>query len=191
MSGRGLLLFTPTELWRGHAKPSTAAARRRGLTLLELLLAVAICLMAIGVLVSVFLQQRILSEHTRNLTWATNDASRVIEELRKRNSGGGCVPSANAPAGFASWDAWLGNTGATGGGGKSVQPTPTTNELVVVTSSGTDPLSVIVAICWRNRNRIVGECTWNGAALSPNPGAGGNPAVTESPAMLSTLLTCR
>ena len=68
---------------------------------------------------------------------------------------------------------------------------PAVNELVVVKPSGTNPLTITVAVCWRHRNRIVGECTWNGAALDAIPGAGGNLQVTESPAMLTTFMTCR
>jgi hypothetical protein len=89
------------------------------------------------------------------------------------------------PAGFAGWDAWLADPSAAGGGGKSIQPNPAANELVVVSTQGVVPLTVVVAVCWRHRERVIGECTWNGAALAANPG------VTESPAMLSTVMMCR
>jgi len=171
---------------------TTSGTRQTGLTLVELILAAAVLVVAMVTLLGAFLGQLTMNEHARHLAWATNDTSRVMEQLRRQNSGGGCdAPSANPPAGFASWDAWLASPAANGGGGKSVQPDPAANELVVVTPIGTDPLAVTVAVCWRHRNRIVGECTWNGAALAANPGAGGNPLVTESPAMLATLMTCR
>ena len=158
--------------------------------MVELLVGAAILGFAIVTLLGSFLGQLALNEHARYVAWAANDASRVMEELRLRNAGGGCsTPSTDPPAGFASWDAWLADTGATGGGGKSIQAA---NELVVVsTPPGTDPLTVSVSVCWRHRNRTVGECTWDGAALSANPGAGGDPTVTESPAMFSTAITCR
>jgi Tfp pilus assembly protein PilV len=159
-----------------------------GLTLVELVVGVLIFAVAIMSMFGVSANQLTLNEHARYLAWATNDAARVVEQLRKQNSGSGCVaPSAAVPGGFASWDAWLANTGATGGGGKSVVG----DELVVVTSSGANPLAVSVAVCWRHRERVLGECTWNGAALAANPSAGGDPAVTESPAMVSTRITCR
>lgn len=172
---------------------STASGKRQGgLTLVELILGATVLAVAIVTLLGAFLGQLTMNEHARHLAWAANDASRVMEQLRRQNSGGACtVPSANPPGGFASWDAWLSDTTASGGGGKSIQPTPATNELVVVTPSGTDPLTVTVAVCWRHRTRTLGECTWNGAALAANPGAGGNLLVTESPAMLSTFMTCR
>ena len=152
----------------------------------------AILAIAIVSLLGAFMAQMALNEHARNQALGTNDAARVMEELRRQNSGAGCAtPSAAAPVGFASWNAWLADTGANGGGGKSIQPDPNTNEFVVVTPTGGNPLTVTVAVCWRQRERTVGECTWNGAALTANPGAGGDPEVTESPAQLSTLLTCR
>ncbi|MBI3011759.1 MAG: hypothetical protein HYY58_04660 [Candidatus Omnitrophica bacterium] len=166
--------------------------RPRGLTLVELMIGGTLLTVAIVALLRAFLGQLTVDEHARNRAWAVNDARQVLEELRRQNSGSDCAtPSGNPPAGFSSWDAWLADATANGGGGKSVQPNPSANELIVITTSGADPLQITVAACWRERNRTVGECTWNGATLAPNPGAGGNPAVTESPAMLSTAMTCR
>jgi type II secretory pathway pseudopilin PulG len=161
-------------------------------TLVELMVGAVILSVAIAALLGAFLTQMTLNEHARNRSLATNDVARVMEEIRRRNSGGACnAPSAAAPAGYASWNAWLADAGAAGGGGKSVQPDPNVNELVAVSASGANPLTVTVAVCWRQRDRIIGECTWNGAALAVNPGAGGDLTVTESPAQLATLLTCR
>jgi hypothetical protein len=52
-----------------------------------------------------------------------------------------------------------------------------------------EPLQVTVAVCWRHRNRVIGECAWDGVALSANDADGDG--VIESPAMLTTLVTCR
>ncbi|MBI4342236.1 MAG: type II secretion system protein [Candidatus Omnitrophica bacterium] len=165
---------------------------RSGLTLVEVIIGALTLALGIVSLLGALVGQITLSEQARSRLWANTDASRVMEQLRRQNHGATCTtPSANPPAGFASWDAWLADTTAGGGGGKSVQPNPAANELVVVTASGTDPLTVTVAACWRQRNRVIGECTWNGAALSANPGAGGNPAITESTAMFTTTMTCR
>jgi len=163
-----------------------------GLTLVELVVGVAFMLIAIAAMLGAFWTQMTLNEHARNRAWAANDASRVMERMRQQNTGAACAtPSFQAPAGFASWDAWLADTTANGGGGKSVQPNPAVNELVVVTPQGVDPVTVTVAVCWRNRGRTWGECSWGGVSLSPNPGAGGDALITESPVMLSTLMTCR
>lgn len=160
-----------------------------GLTLVELLVGAAILALAIVTLVDVFVRNLALTEHARNLAWAMNDATRVMERVRQQNSGAACTtPTLTPPTGFASWDAWLG--APAGGGGKSVQPNPATEELVVPPStSGTDPIQVTVAVCWRHRGRTLGECQWVGGALTPSD-ADGNGIIT-SPATLSTLLTCR
>ena len=192
--------------------------RRRcsGFMLPELLICIAMLAIAIAALMGVFLGQLMLNEHARNLTWAIHDANRVMERLRQVNTG--CTTPSAVPPGVTSWNAWL----AADGTGKSIQPLPNTNELIVVTcqdSAGAlkcgtgnqvgtgewaggvqagnttyDPIRVTVTVCWRHRTRVIGECTWNGAALVadetvtvPNDVAG----VVESPATLVTLMTCR
>ena len=162
---------------------------RNGLTLIEVLAGFAILLIAIVGVLMAFLSQSVLNEHSRNFSWAVNDASRVMEQLQQQNGAGTCLAVNTAPpVGFASWDAWLGN--AAGGGGKSVPPDPATNELVVVTApAGADPVEVTVAICWRHRGRVIGECQWDGAQLVPAD-LDGNGIIT-SPVRLSTLVTCR
>lgn len=162
----------------------------RGLTLVELLIGALLLAIGIVTLLEAFVRQQTLNEHARNLSWAMNDATRVMERLRQQNSGATCTtPTLTPPAGFASWDAWLVDTSVNGGGGKSVQPDPVTNELVVPSSSGTDPISLTVAVCWRHRGRTLGECQWVGGALTPSDADGNN--IITSPAALSTLLTCR
>ena len=172
-----------------------------GFTLVELLVGVVILIMAITALLGAFIGQTVLNEHHRNLSWAMNDARQVMERLRQLNIGCG-TPTALASAlpvaecggaACASWDAWVAS--ASGGGGKSIQPTPAVNELVTVSNPnpGGDPLQVAVAVCWRHRNRTFGECTWSGVALSASDGSNGFAAdgIIQSPAALSTFLTCR
>jgi type II secretory pathway pseudopilin PulG len=129
--------------------------------------------------------------------------------------GDGVVCPEVVPAGVTSWNAWMNAGGA--GAPKSLSPDPDINELIVVTcqshttpalpcgdadqvgvgewsvaagvDSNYDPLQVTVAVCWRHRNRVIGECAWDGAALSANDADGDG--VIESPAMLTTLVTCR
>ena len=177
----------------GSRRRSRSARRiRAGLTLIELILGASFLVIAMTGLLQAFMSQTSLNEYSRCLSWTVADAERVMERIRLQNTGGGCAtPSLAAPAGFASWDAWLASIAANGGGGKSIQPNPAVNELIVLSASGSDPIRVSVAVCWRNRNRTLGECTWNGMALAANPAAGGDPTVTESPAMLSTLVGCR
>ena len=159
-----------------------------GLTLVEVVSGGAILVMAIVSVLMAFLSQTTLNEHSRNLALATNDASRVVEQLQGQNGAGVCVAiNVAPPVGYASWDAWLGDVN--GGGGKSVPPSPATQELVTVTSTGTDPMEVTVSTCWRHRQRVLGECTWNGVQLTASD-LDGNGVIT-SPATLSTSVTCR
>jgi len=171
-------------------------ARHRclGFTLVELLIGVTILVIGIVAMLGAVVSQVTLNEQARNLSWALNDAQRVMERIRQQNSGSGCTtPGTAAPSGFASWDAWLADTSASGGGGKSIQPTPTTNELIVLTTSGTDPLTITVAVCWRHRDRVLGECRWTGSALIADESlvVANDTSAIDSPAMLSTAMTCR
>ena len=177
---------------------SSVECRVSSFTLVELVIGAAVLAIAIAALLGAWLGQLTLNEHARNLTWAMNDANRVMERLRQLNTG--CTsPTSTVPAGAGcddgtcnSWDEWLNSTVAAGsGGGKSVQPSPTTNELVLVQqTAGPDPLQITVAICWRHRGRVLGECN---AALAWVDGTAPYTAngIPESPAMLTTLMTCR
>ena len=164
--------------------------RRSGLTLIEMLVGATILAITIVTLLDVFLRQATLNVYSRGLFSAMNDAGRVMERLRQQNSGSGCAaPSVAAPTGFASWDAWLADTSALGGGGKGFPALAGNEELVVLSASGSDPIQLTVAVCWRDRQRVLGECAWNGTQLVTSD-ADGNGTIT-SPAMLSSLITCR
>ena len=159
------------------------SSTRRGLSLTELLVAVVTLGMAVVALWNAFTAEAKLVEFARQRTLASNDTIRVLEQLRWQNKGAGCVAPTIAPpappftaAAFASWDAWLADS-ATGGGGKSLQAIPGTNEAVVVVSTGADPLQVTIAACWTHQGRAIGDC---------NPVGG-----ISSPAMFTTSMTCR
>jgi len=151
-----------------------------------------------------------LNEHSRNLSLTAQDANRVMEQLRLQNSPcAGTTPSAAFPpwtaacsgvAPITSWDDWLQRCG----GGKSILPNPAANELITRTcqnqggtmtcAANDNPIRVTVAVCWRHRNRTIGECTWNGANLVADENvvvAADTPNVIDSPVMLTTLVTCR
>ena len=157
-----------------------------GFTLAEVVLGGMALSVAVAAILGAYIGQLTLNEHARNLSVAIQDANRVIEQLRQQNtSAAGCTtaPTAVPPTGAwgTNWDLWLDNAG--GGGGKSIQPTPAVNELVVVTAqdrdgninwtpgSGLNPIRVTAAVCWRHRNRTLGECTWSGTNLSGADGA--------------------
>ena len=56
-----------------HSAPAPAA-----FTMVELIIAAAILAIAISALLGSFIGQVTLNEHSRNLTWAINDATRVM-----------------------------------------------------------------------------------------------------------------
>lgn len=159
-----------------------AAGRHAAFTLLELLMAALLLVIVSFAMLREFTARNVLNEHGRALSWATIDADRVMEELRRQNVGCG-VPSTAPPPNlpgpnFASWDAWLADASANGGGGKSLQTMGGMGEVVQVqTGGGPDPLQVTVAVCWVHRGRAIGDCNLAGGI--------------SSPAMLSTTVTCR
>src|SRR3989338_4266084 len=199
--------------------------RAGGFTLVEVLLGGFILVVAMVALLGAFFGQQMLNANARNLTSAMTDATRVMEQIRQQNTGsvatcGQASPFPNAlPPSGTSWDAWLADPA--GGGGKSLTPAPSFYERIIVTCQneagavyclGTkvgagewvvdnsqpshDPLRVTVSVCWRHRERTVGECTWNAGTVTLAPCAAGctpntNARVIESPAMLTTLITCR
>ena len=172
-----------------------------GFTLAEVVLGGTVLAIAVAAILGAYVGQVTLNEHARNLSLAIQDANRVIEQIRQQTVGCGTTPDASAPGG-AGWDTWLTNNG-----GKSIQPNPANNELVVVTCqasgggvavpacTGPNPIRVTAAVCWRHRGRIIGECATNGVALQAQQDAGNGPKndpdVIESSAMLTTLVTCR
>jgi len=164
----------------------------RGFTLVELVLVAILLGIGIAALLGVFISHMTLNEHARNVAWVMQDANRVMERLRQVNTD--CdTPTVAVPSecgtgneACADWDEWLESTT---GGGKNLRPDPSRNESVVVSSSGSDPLAIAVAVCWRHRSRTLGECTWDGTQLTSDDADGDG--VIESPAMLSTLMTCR
>lgn len=186
-----------------------------GMTLVEVVLGLLVIALIAAAILGAYMGQVTLNEHARNLSLAIQDVSRVIEQIRRENTG--CTTPEVVPAGSTSWDAWLQAQAP----GKSI---PATQEQIVVTcshrngpasglcgtgnqvgsgewtsaggSTSLDPLSITVAVCWRQRGRTIGECTFNAGTgvLTPVDGSNGPNdvvGVIESPAMITTLVTCR
>lgn len=194
----------------------------QGVTLIELLLAAMTLAIAITALLGAFLGQWTLKEHANNLSLAILDGNRVIEQIRQDNLN--CSTPDIDPSDLAesptSWNAWL----ETQDPGKSIpNSNVNAGEEIVITCRSRDglsycptggavpqvgtgewvsdpgaitfnPIQVTVSVCWRHRNRTIGECTWNGTALIAADGGNGPndfSGVIESPASLTTLVTCR
>ncbi len=203
---------------KGPAPTPRLLSRSAGFTLVEVVLGGATLLVAAGAILGAYIGQMTLNEHARNLALAIQDANRVIEHARAANTGATCITPNLIPPVGATIDAWLENTTSPlGGGGKSIPPDPGRNaeERVVVTcqdqktgaycnktsqggdwpvspnsNPSYDPIRVTVGVCWRHRNRTIGECIWNAGNFSLGPDTNNN-GVIDGPAVLTTLITCR
>src|SRR3989338_8831427 len=92
----------------------TVIHNKLGFTLAEVLLGAMALSVAIAAILGAYIGQLTLNEHARNLSVAIQDANRVIEQIRQRNtSAAGCTsaPTALPPAPYsasvANWDPWL------------------------------------------------------------------------------------
>ncbi|HEX9780596.1 MAG TPA: type II secretion system protein [bacterium] len=191
----------------------TTFRSKAGMTLIEIVLGILILAIGAMAILGAYLSQVVLNEHARNLSLIAQDAHRVLEQIRQQNATGSCaVPSAAIAGG---WDAWLAGQSP----GKSLpSPSPNTEEEIFVTcqdqdggaaasdacgpnqtgfsewrvgagNTTFDPIRVTVTACWRHRGRTIGECAWSGSALTASDADADG--VIESPAMLTTLVTCR
>jgi prepilin-type N-terminal cleavage/methylation domain-containing protein len=156
--------------------------RRRGFTLIEMMLGTTVMVIVLVALMGAFVGQSFLTNSARNLTAAMNDATRVMEEIRRLNTTPNCagLPTALPPDPYRTWNAWLNAEGQ----GKSVmQSSDDSYEVVAVTCQresggaagsycgpnqvGTewarsaadttyDPIRVTVAVGWRQQQRVAG-----------------------------------
>ncbi len=96
--------------------------RVHGFTLVELMLGASILIIAIVALLGAYVGLTFLNLEARNLSSAMNDATRIMEQIRRQNAGTTATcpgfPSAAAPAGFTHWNDWMNKTA--GGGPKSL-----------------------------------------------------------------------
>jgi prepilin-type N-terminal cleavage/methylation domain-containing protein len=113
--------------------------RRSGFTMIEVMVAMTVFVIAIVALMGVYLGIAALSESSRNLTQAMADARVVLEGLRD-TSGGGLAAVTGTD-----WTAWAENNGLT-----SLR-----DEAVTVTYAdpAADPLSVTIQVTWEERQR--------------------------------------
>ncbi len=107
---------------------------KKGLTLLELVIGVAIFIVAIVSLLGAYMGALTMSEGSKNLNTAINDATRVVEEMRN-------IPFASIT--LTDWTAWASNNGAN----------TLENETTTTAYQGTDPLTVTVTVNWTEKGR--------------------------------------
>jgi type II secretory pathway pseudopilin PulG len=151
----------------------------RGFTLLELMLASTMLIVAVCGLLASYVTCFDLIETAKNMTLATNAIQFKLEEIRDYDFGEIAAEYDNTTftvSGFANGQA----IGA-----------------VAVENITADLLRVTVSVCWRQRgNRIIGEDNGRGGgiALSGHPeGTEDRDAdgIVDSPAMISTLMIKR
>jgi len=113
--------------------------KRKGFTLLELLLASVILAVALSVLLLEFLSCAVLSEAARNLTRAVAHAQYVMEDIKNTTF---INIKSKIDNGDWDWDsADISNEGLT----------PLRNEIIDTSVSGTDLLDVTVNVSWQNK----------------------------------------
>lgn len=113
--------------------------KRKGFTLLELLLASVILAVALSVLLLEFLGCAVLSEAARNLTRAITHAQYVMEDIKNTTF---INIKSKIDNGDWDWDSTdISNEGLT----------PLRNEIIDTNVSGTDLLDVTVNVSWQNK----------------------------------------
>ena len=148
-------------------------------TLLELMIAAAVLIVALLGLLGVFTGCFGLNETAKNLTIAINGAQEKMEEIRNADFGT-IIANYNGPFNISGLDG-IGRVDATYVAG-------TNNSLI----------DIRVVICWRQgRNRIIGEDDGTGAGgialdgvLNGNEDVNGN-NMLDSPAQIVTLMAER
>ena len=156
-------------------------ASSSGLTLIEVLIVIFTLAVALTTLLGSYFWQLMLGEHSRNLGLAVHDANRVVEQLRRQNVGGLGCPLSVIPVVGTSWDAWLADTSANGGGGKSFPVNPAAEERIAVTCVRRDAPTPPVGADYCGRVDQVGAGEWH---------AGLNTADTNYDPLRVTVTVC-
>ncbi len=146
--------------------------KKRGFTLLELLIASGILVIALTGLLATYAACFDLVETTRNSNLALNAAQKNLEEMR----------NANFLSIFSSYN---GTTFQVSG-----MPANSSLGFISINNSNSSLLKVAVGVCWRQKgSRVVGECNDSGGVLvfSDSNGDGR----LNSPVELSTYMAQR
>ncbi|MFA5147519.1 MAG: hypothetical protein WC491_00165 [Candidatus Omnitrophota bacterium] len=153
--------------------------RTRGFTLLELMLASTILIVAICGLLASYVLCFSLTETAKNMTLASNAIQFKLEEMRDHT--------------FGDVSADYDNTTFTVSGFSAGQAIGA----ITVESISTDLLRVTVSVCWRQGgNRIYGEDNGRGGGIALSGHIEGTEdldadGIVDSPAMISTLMINR
>jgi prepilin-type N-terminal cleavage/methylation domain-containing protein len=167
--------FTPNEILLTR-RPKRF---RRGFTLMEVMFAAAIMLVAIGGLLGTYVLCFNLNETAKNLSLATNIIQQKFEEIRDHNF----YEIDNDYDGTVFDIPGLSNQDAKGA--------------IDVEDLAPDLLRVTVSVCWRQREgRIIGEDNGRGGGIALNGRLEGSEdingnGIVDSPALISEVVTNR
>lgn len=147
--------------------------RRRGFTLLELMIAVGVLVVALAGLLGVFAHLMLLNENSSKLTLAVTACQAKLEEMRNSTFSTLYTAYNNTsfnPSGFAAGEA----KGA-----------------ISINNSDPNLLQVFISVSWRTRsNRVIGEDQNLNGSL--NAGEDTNPnGRLDSPGQIATLMAQR
>lgn len=109
--------------------------KKLGFTLIELMIAAAVVVIAFTGLLAMYIVCLNLAEEAHSLTVAVYDASKIMERIRVTNFD---------DIATTDWTAW-----AAGGGGCNTL----TDEAITVSFSGTNPLQATILVSWKDRQR--------------------------------------
>ncbi|MBI5873880.1 MAG: prepilin-type N-terminal cleavage/methylation domain-containing protein [Candidatus Omnitrophica bacterium] len=146
--------------------------KNSGFTLLELMIAAAIIIVALAGLLSTYVACFELNETTRNTNLALNAAQKAMEEIRSSTFSG--IASAYNGYNFA------------------VSGMAVNKSVGRVYVDSTDPslLNITIGVCWEQKgDKIIGECQEVSGALVFSDANSNN--VLDSPVELSTLMAQR
>ena len=162
----------------------------KSFSLAEILIAIIILILAISTILITYLACFVLIDTVKNVNIATTAAQGVIEEIRSRNNfcnPGDIIPFNNIANSF---NCLTPNLSGYNNFTFSLNDIPDSRGIVYVDETNPVLLEVTVSICWRHRNRVVGEDQNLNGVLDAGEDANGN-GIIDSPAQIITRIADR
>jgi len=142
----------------------------KSFTLAEVLLAIAILIVAVSTILVTYLACFVLIDTVKNINIATSAAQGVIEEIRS-------TPFTQIVTDYSGLNFVLNDI-------------PESRGVVYVDDTNPELLEVTVSVCWKHRNRVIGEDRNLNGVLDAGEDANGN-AIIDSPVELTTRIANR
>ncbi|MCK9573232.1 MAG: hypothetical protein M0R20_02370 [Candidatus Omnitrophica bacterium] len=142
----------------------------KSFSLAEVLIAIVILIVAVSTILMTYLACFVLIDTVKNVNIATNAAQGLIEEIRS-------TPFPQIV------DDYNGLTFV-------LNDIPESMGIVFVDDTNPELLEVTVSVCWKHRNRIIGEDQDLDGVLDAGEDANGN-GIIDSPAQLTTRIANR